>query len=320
MSYRNDIILSRQKQINTLRVFNENVSEVVPGKEYSISFSSSGLVLSLKIKLPDGFPNDKPTIEISPLVYHPWVDSTGKVDSPGLRSFSQHSDLGMVVLALRSELEKSNLKLIPTCSPTTTVVASPPAAVSGTAVCSSAEAMHTKKEFTSPTSLIQDPIRAKLSELSVETLKDILADEDHFEKVVFEIENDLPSLGNLSESSENMRDDLKVKALENQKLQSHIEESRNQLICKYEDLHMKKASLQASVDHLHKLSARVEPNLLAEKLISLSMTRDEESEEIAESFLQTNIQVEQFLSKYIKSRGEGYMQKIKADKVKRLNR
>ena len=41
--------------------------------------------------------------------------------------------------------------------------------------------------------------RSKLSELSVEELKSILNDEDHFEKVLLEVESEEKALGKIKE-------------------------------------------------------------------------------------------------------------------------
>ncbi|XP_023328389.1 vacuolar protein sorting-associated protein 37A [Eurytemora carolleeae] len=306
MKFQTDIRLSRSRQINTLRVFHDNVTEVVPNKEYSVSFNSSGHSLILVIKLPDNFPNQKPLVEISPAVLHPWVDSSGRIDSPGLRNFSQHSDLGMVIGAIKQELKKSSLQLqnpgarsqgVAALSPSYCVL--PPSA--GSAV------------NTSP-----DPLSAKLADLPVEELKGILNDEDHFEKFIMEAETDYEPLSSLLESINSMREELEKKALENQDLQTQIESSRNEIICKYQEFHQKKSELQSTIDRLRELEARVEPNLLADRLVRLSVASEEESDDIAESFLQQNIDVDQFITKYIKVRGDGYMKKVKADKVKQI--
>jgi len=305
--YQTDVRLSRQKQIDTLRVFNENVTEIVQGKEYSISFKSSSLNLKLDIKLPENFPIEKPYLEITPAVYHQWVDPSGAVHSPGLRSFTQHSDLGMVVLALRSELEKAHLALWNPEGGTKAPDVSPPSTGATPATLS-------------PPSASSDNISTKLGELSVDELKSILNDEDRFEKFIMDIESEHHPLVThyLGDGSiATLRDNLETKARANQELQSQIESSRNKIICKYQDFHCKKSDLQGSVKRLRELDARVQPNVLADKLLGLAVDCDEESEEIAESFLQTQLSIDDFLSKYIKSRGDGYLKKIKADKLKK---
>jgi len=302
MSFQTDVRLSREKQITSLRVFNNNVTEVLAGKEYSIRVDASNLNLTITIRLPEKFPAEKPLLEISPAVLHPWIDSVGKVDSPGLRNFSAHSDLGMVVLALRSELEKCSLQLR---NPGTGGVASPPPnyAPSPAAVMS-------------PPAPNIDPIRSKLTEMSVEELKSVLNDEDHFDKFLMELETDYQPLESLLSSIEEQRAELKAKAEENQELQTQIEASRNQIICKYEEFHTKKSELQSTVDRLRELEQRVNPNILADRLLRLSVANEEESDEVADNFLHKNIQIEEFMKQYIDRRGEGYLRKTKADKIK----
>jgi len=110
MSFQTDTRLSRQKQIHSLAVYHEAVECVTEGAEYRIKFRGpEQMQLSLLIKLPSDFPTAQPHIFIEPCVAHQWVQpSTGRVtQAPGLLNFSPHSDLGMVVGAIRREFEKA---------------------------------------------------------------------------------------------------------------------------------------------------------------------------------------------------------------------
>jgi ESCRT-I complex subunit VPS37 len=312
----------RQEQINNLRVFNDNVVEMVPLRLYEVRFvSESGLKLTLAVHLPDKFPNIKPVVEVNPPVLHPWVDILGTVDAPGLRNFAQHSDLGMVIQAIRREFDKTGVQLAPRAagagSKATSSIPGGQGHQQQLQQAAGAPSIQ-KGEKQSATDQVMDSIRNKLSDLSVEELKSILNDEDHFEKILLEVESDDKTLVNLNESNEKLRDQLKSQAKENQELQSQIETSRNEIICNYENFHHKKSELQETLNKLHQMNARIDPAVLSEKLLELSAHCDEESEEIAESFLQKNIRIENFIPRYINSRGAGYLKKMKADKIKKL--
>jgi len=110
MSFQTDTRLSRQKQIHSLAVYHEAVECVTEGSEYRIKFRGpEQMQFSLLVKLPSDFPTAQPHIFIEPCVAHQWVQpTTGRVtQAPGLLNFSPHSDLGMVVGAIRREFEKA---------------------------------------------------------------------------------------------------------------------------------------------------------------------------------------------------------------------
>merc|ERR1719414_2684364 len=105
-----NLALDRRKQINTLLIFNENVTELVPNVQYRMDFTGGGSSgpLTMLINLPPGFPKEKPTIRIEPLgLQHSWIDtrSGNVIGSPGLNNFSAHSDLGRVVQVIKREFE-----------------------------------------------------------------------------------------------------------------------------------------------------------------------------------------------------------------------
>ena len=115
--------MAKRKQINTLKIFNDNVTEIRQEQEYRIFFSSdSGDRLVMVIFLPETFPlNSRPVIKIffsghkdqnvdfETKMTHPWLDinSCSVIGSPGLNTFGVHSELGRVVQAIKREFEKN---------------------------------------------------------------------------------------------------------------------------------------------------------------------------------------------------------------------
>jgi len=307
-------LAGRQEQINNLRVFNNNVVETVPLRLYEVSFTTeTGVNLSLSIHLPDKFPNIKPLVEVNPPVIHPWVDILGTVDSPGLRNFAQHSDLGMVIQAIRREFDKTGVQ------PADRLASKNTSTAPGVSVAPSKnKAQHQIEENSPESHHLMQTVRNKMEDLSLEELKSILNEDDHFEKFILQLETEDKNLVSLNECNEQLRENLAAQAKENQKLQRQIDTSRNEIICNYEAFHKKKSELKETLDKLNEMNARIQPSILSEKLLELSHHCDEESDEIAEQFLQKEINVETFLPRYIQSRGAGYLKKIKADKVKKL--
>ena len=104
------LALDRRKQINTLLIFNENVTEIVPNIQYRMDFTGGGTSgpLTMLIHLPPGFPKERPSIRIEPLgLHHGWLDTANGnvIGAAGLNNFSAHSDLGRVVQVIKREFE-----------------------------------------------------------------------------------------------------------------------------------------------------------------------------------------------------------------------
>lgn len=71
--------------------------EVKEGSEYSITFQSNKNDLTLQILLSNEFPNEKPTLKISPCVMHPWVNTEAEIlSAPGLLNVRSHRNAGFV--------------------------------------------------------------------------------------------------------------------------------------------------------------------------------------------------------------------------------
>ena len=290
MSYNSETRLSRQRQITTLKVFNENVEEILEGSEYKVKFQSYSLPLALIVKLPPDFPDCPPLIFCSPPVLHPWLTGGRVSNAPGLLNFTPHSDLGMVVTAIRRELEKNQLSVQPNISPINT------------------------EYQPQPTS--SDLVRSKLAELNKEELQDILNNEGALDKFMDELS--YPPLDSINDNIKSMEENIKATAENNIDLQNQIESYRDSLLCKVEEYHTRKSELEVVFAQLDELKNRVDGGVLADQLVRLSVNNEEESDRIADKFLSKELPVEKFLQDYIKTRQDCHVQKIKADKVKKL--
>jgi len=296
MSFQTDTRLSRQKQIHSLAVYHEAVECVTEGAEYRIKFRGPDqMQLSLLIKLPSDFPTAQPHIFIEPCVAHQWVQpSTGRVtQAPGLLNFSPHSDLGMVVGAIRREFEKAE---------SLQVLAQP------TAVSRSQEAAAATNSTSS------DPVQAAVAALSKEELQEVLDNEVALEKLLLSI--DFPPLESITENIKSMKEVITVTAQTNITLETEIETLRDALLCKVEEYHTKKLSLGQTAAKVKMLQSRVEGGVLADQLVRLSVDNEEKSDAIADKFLEKEMPVEEFLAEYITTRQQSHLQKLKADKIK----
>jgi len=280
MSYNSETRLSRKRQINTLKVFNENVEEVIEGCEYKVKFMSSLLTLELKVQLPPEFPECPPIVICSPPVNHPWLVGDRIANAPGLLNFSPHSDLGMVIQAIRRELEKQQLSV----------------------------------QMNLPAQTSTDLVRSKLSKLTKDELQEIMDNEDAMETFLEELS--YPPLENINDNIKSMEENIKLTALANIELQTQIEGYRDSLLCKVEEYHSQKSEVDGVIKQLYDFKLGVDGRVLSDKLIRRSVSNEEESDKIADKFLNKQLPVETFLRDYIQTRQNCHIQKIKADKVK----
>ena len=77
--YSSDTRLSRQRQITTLKVYSENVEEVIENSEYRVKVKCGTLQLALVVRLPPEFPDIPPVVLCSPPLLHPWISTGGRV-------------------------------------------------------------------------------------------------------------------------------------------------------------------------------------------------------------------------------------------------
>ena len=291
--YSSDTRLSRQRQITTLKIYNETVEETIDNTEYRVKVKCQTLQLALVVRLPPEFPDLPPVILCSPPLLHPWVSTGGRITgSPGLNNFTTHSDLGMVVAAIRRELEKSPATLQPGSS-------------------SQQQLQHPQASNSS-----SDPIVKKLSELDQEQLQDILDKDGAMYKFMSDLS--YPPLDSMVDNISSMEENIRATAENNLQLQGQIETYRDSLLNKVQDYHEKKAEMEDHYTKLCELKQQVSGNVLADKLVRLSVNNEEESDKIADKFLSSELSVEDFLQDYIKIRKECHLQKLKADKVKML--
>lgn len=147
----------RKRQIDTLKVFNDNVLELSENSEYRVEFLVHGKNMSLSVVLGPDFPNEKPSIFINPPIMHPWIgeNSNQVIGAPGLLNYTLHSDLGRVVQAIIREFQKSIPKLPNTEETVKSVETSPQSQAAG-----------------------QSLMFPELNDCSIEELQDVLENTD----------------------------------------------------------------------------------------------------------------------------------------------
>ncbi|XP_066581058.1 vacuolar protein sorting-associated protein 37A [Prorops nasuta] len=110
--------VKRKRQIDTLKIFNDNVIELREDVEYQVQFDAGDKRMAIMVSLSPEFPLEKPVLRVSPPINHPWCNEHSEITSaPGLLNFTIHSDLGRVVQAIIREFSKNPPQLLEDISP-----------------------------------------------------------------------------------------------------------------------------------------------------------------------------------------------------------
>ncbi|XP_034185415.1 vacuolar protein sorting 37A [Osmia lignaria lignaria] len=113
-----NVAVKRKRQIDTLKIFNDNVVELREDVEYQVQFNAGDRRMAIVVSLSPEFPMEKPVLRVSPPISHPWCNEHSEVTSaPGLLNFTVHSDLGRVVQAIIREFSKNPPQLLEDVSP-----------------------------------------------------------------------------------------------------------------------------------------------------------------------------------------------------------
>ncbi|XP_076236669.1 vacuolar protein sorting 37A [Calliopsis andreniformis] len=113
-----NVAVKRKRQIDTLKIFNDNVIELREDVEYQVQFNAGERRMAIMVSLSPEFPLEKPVLRVSPPISHPWCNEHSEITSaPGLLNFTVHSDLGRVVQAIIREFSKNPPQLLEDISP-----------------------------------------------------------------------------------------------------------------------------------------------------------------------------------------------------------
>ncbi|XP_065365208.1 vacuolar protein sorting-associated protein 37A [Calliphora vicina] len=318
----------RRRQIDTLKVFNDNVVEVCDLEEYCIHFESGGRNFILSVLLGVNFPNEKPKLVLSPLVQHLWVNaSTGEVESaPGLLNYSPHSDLGRVVQAVIREFERFPPPIIKANSPINiptfnssaqqtmlqqshhhshphhhhpyplqvakSLDSGTSSGASNSTSSSKETSPHDPSKSTSPR--LNESNFPNLSTLSLEELKQLDNDPEFFDDFIEE----MSVVQQLNEELDSMINQVESISKENETKETHLVELKRKLSDDVTTLkHLGEKCDLLNKKYLKK-SEEYNPQHIRELLQIAASNADTECERHVEQFLNGKIDVQTFLQSY----------------------
>ncbi|XP_028031680.1 vacuolar protein sorting-associated protein 37A-like [Bombyx mandarina] len=280
---------ARKRQIDTLKVFNENVVQIKESSEYRIDFTVNQKNMCLNVILSPDFPNEKPSIFVNPPVLHPWVaeNSNQIVGAPGLLNFTIHSDLGRVVQAIIREFQKSVLNITVEVSSRSSE-ASPRSTVSA-----------------------QSMLFPELNNFTIEELREILESTDLQDKL---LENN-PQLIELDLETEELMSSIEEVAQENIAKQQTLDDMKTEVIEIISSIVQMKMNYEELNKKHQKLCEVYDPHCIRNCLREAALKADEDADAIAEQFLLGNIPVETFISKFSEKRALGQARRAREERL-----
>ncbi|XP_055377655.1 vacuolar protein sorting-associated protein 37A [Condylostylus longicornis] len=296
--------LERKRQIDTLKIFNDNVTQIKENEEYAIQFESGQRLFTLSVVLSQQFPNEKPLLTILPPVKHSYCNAAGVVlNAPGVLNYSPHSDLGRVVQAIIREFEKF-----------------PPPLCDGNNGNSNTDSLSVSKELSPQENMIYPAVNknifcgqipSELTKLSLNELKKLDSDPQFFDDFIEE----LNVVRNLNYDLDTLINQVELIAKENTSKEEHLNELKTKL---FQDVNTLK-DLGEKCEKLNqkylKKSEEYAPQHIKELLQIAASNSDSECERHVELFLSGKIDVQTFLNSYCDSKKISAMRKAKEERL-----
>ena len=317
------LALDRRKQINTLLIFNENVSEVSPDHRYRIDFTAGNQPLVMLIELSPKFPNERPSIRIEPPgMSHPWLDAGGNVvGAPGLISYSAHSDLGRVVQAIKRDLERK--------PPVKVQYHSGQNYMNGAQYPPSSQpalGAHYPSVRLPAYQLPQQPqhpvpqrnVIAELKDLSQAELEELNTDSRALQAFTKTLQN--PAMDSVESKIQTTRDSVSKLVEQNRGLCDQVKSKKSDLDQRLSDHQMLIGEVKELEDRVEAARSQNTLATIGDILKTQCFKDEEESESCAERYLQGDVSTDEFLSDYIKLRSQHHQKKAKLDDVLQTNR
>ncbi|GLH14248.1 Parcxpwfx02 [Gryllus bimaculatus] len=325
--------LNRRRQIDTLKVFNDNVTEIQEDVEYKVEFTSGGNNMALLVVLGPDFPLTRPVLKIRPDIVHPWVNESSEVvTAPGLINYTAHSDLGRVVHAIIREFQlrppqlctdigagasssqQNDVNSDGRSSPLygvmyqTSLLSSNCnyGGMSQYSVHNNAAALHL-----CPRGTLAFPDLAKLT---LEELKKLDENVDRQDEFLLQHH---PDSQKVDMSLENMLMNNEEVAKENLSKEPRLQHLKTVVKKKLDVVASLKAQYESHSNEYQKQSEKYAPDNIRDNLRIATVCTDEESERVADEFLNKQLDVETFVTSYMEKRTSFYSRKTREEKLSR---
>ncbi|MBN3299213.1 vacuolar protein sorting-associated protein 37A [Amia ocellicauda] len=152
---------------------------------------------------------------------------------------------------------------------------------------------------------------SELSELSISELKDMSEQED----ILLELFVRLPQLKQVTTDKEDLVNNIVDMAKMNLQLEPQLEGKRQEMLFRYEQLTQLKSAFETKMQRQHELSESCSLSALQARLKVAAHQAEEESEEIAEDFLEGKTEIDDFLANFMEKRTLCHCRRAKEEKL-----
>ncbi|XP_043918344.1 vacuolar protein sorting-associated protein 37A [Protopterus annectens] len=354
----NSLQQQRQRQIESLKTTHSNIAEIQKDVEYRLPFTVNNTTININIFLPPQFPQEKPVVTVYPPIIHHLVDKHNGVviTSPLLANFTMHSDLGKIIQSFVDDFWKNSPVLPP--SNTFSYLYSNPSGIppypsqgfpfippytaleTRSATDSVQSATFSASRPACATGLISDlsvPVTAsesplqvgqngcsnkmpdvpeafpELSDLSVSDLQDLVDQND-----LFKYSLQIPQLNQFATDKDDLLNSIEELAKKNLQLEPSLEAKREEILEKYEQLTQMKSLIEQKMQRQHELDESCCLSALQARLKVAAHEAEEESDMIAESFLDGKREIDEFLSSFMEKRMICHSRRAKEEKLQQV--
>ncbi|OQR75778.1 vacuolar protein sorting-associated protein 37A-like [Tropilaelaps mercedesae] len=302
----------RSTKIFELKTRCPGLLERVADSEFSLSFSCGGTEYLLIITLPIEFPFASPVLSVQPPAQHPLLDEASTVCGiTDLTAFSIHASLPDIVHQVLSEfitvpLSKRQDSATSAASSSSGIVEarSPP--------------MTMYMNGTIPSGTLPGDVRlrstsiySEVNALSVDDLREWSTDD----MKVKEFAERLPHVRTRKEALRQLAESNEALAKANLSTKDGLDEKRCRVLALYEELSQSKQQFDTSQETFRLLERSYNPQTLKDGLARSAQEAEEESDGIAQQFLNKELEVDEFLRRFMETRTRSHERSAKAERL-----
>ncbi|WAQ97910.1 VP37A-like protein [Mya arenaria] len=278
-------------------------------------------------KLPPQFPQDRPVVEVSPKVHHPWVDQHSiVVNCPNINGFTVQSSLLTAVQAIVEEfmrtppavVSNSGFQSAPTSRGYPSLFPShnifnnvyPPMPECTDVTNTTTNTASSQSGVQEGTLDIDQPAISDFSQLDIMSTFPELKQKSHSELLelvneedeVLEVIQGLPQVTQVVQQRENMAAKCTQLAKDNLAKKPVIEDLKSRLREKFSELESVQREFETSQERHVQLLEQYDPSIIHNNLKVAILEAEEESDRVVDEFIDKNINVDDFISKFLEKR------------------
>ncbi|XP_045902368.1 vacuolar protein sorting-associated protein 37A isoform X3 [Micropterus dolomieu] len=155
----------------------------------------------------------------------------------------------------------------------------------------------------------------ELCDMNLTQLSNMSENED----VLLEFFVSLPQLKQVTSDKEELVTNIVDIAKKNLQMEPQLEDKRQEMLHKYEQLTQMKLAFETRMQRQHELSESCSLSTLQARLKVAAHQAEEESEEIAENFLEGRTDIDEFLTSFMEKRTLCHSRRAKEEKLQSIN-